>query len=212
MKPFYRLTRAVLYGYFTLLYHHKTYGEERLPKGAAILAANHASFLDPPLMAMSTSEEAHFLARGSLFNNRFLKLLIANLNAYPVTGTSQNLKSFKMVTSLLKENKKVVIFPEGYRTEDNTFSELKTGVAMLAIRCSCPIVPVYIHGTFPIWPRQKKFPKLHGQTACVFGEPIYADSSLTDKKKQQDELTQRLEKSLVDLREWYDSQASVSPE
>jgi len=206
MKPFYRLTRAVFYTFFKLFYRHKVYGESLLPEGAAILAANHASFLDPPLMAASMSEEAHYLARGSLFNNRFLKFLIGNLNAYPVTGTSQDLKSFKIVANLLKEQKKVVIFPEGFRSRDNSLGALKTGVAMLAVRCHCPIVPVYIHGTFPIWPRQKKFPKLRGQTACVFGRPLYPDFSLSGKKEQQEELTERLEQSLVNLKLWYDAQ------
>ncbi|KAF3361469.1 hypothetical protein PHSC3_001843 [Chlamydiales bacterium STE3] len=138
--------------------------------------------------------------------------MITNLNAYPVAGSPQDLNSFKVIYKLLKEEKKVVIFPEGYRTFDGSFGEIKTGVAMLAIKANCPVIPVYIHGAYEAWPRQKKFFNLFGHTACVFGHPLYPSNTTSNSKKQDQEiLTRRLKESLDKLKTWYLSGAPGFP-
>src|SRR5262245_53836190 len=117
MKPFYWITITTLNFLIRLFYRHKVYGVMHIPKGAAILSANHTSFLDPPVIAISCPEEVSYLAKEGLFTNPFLKKLIINLNAYPVTDKgARNLNSFKTVITLLNEGKKVVIFPEGIRS------------------------------------------------------------------------------------------------
>jgi 1-acyl-sn-glycerol-3-phosphate acyltransferase len=212
MKLFYRLTCFFLKGYFYIFHQHKVYGVDHLPPGPCILAPNHASFLDPPLMAISCPEEAYFLARASLFKSFILRTLIHNLNAYPVTGTAQNLASFKMICQLLQEGKKVVIFPEGIRSSDGNLTLIKSGIGMLAMRCKCPIVPVYLHGTFAIWPRQRKFPRFSGKTACVFGSPIsWEKFHALDKKQANEEIAQHLQQSIESLRHWYETGVRESP-
>lgn len=212
MKPFYWIIKTFFKFFFKLFYHHKVYGTSLIPPGAAIIAPNHCSFFDPPIISGSLTEEGYFLARSSLFNNTFLKLIIENLNAYPVAGSAQDLNSFKIVSKLLKEKKKVVVFPEGIRSYDGTLGEIKTGVAMLALRADCPIIPVYIHGAFDVWPRQQRYFNFRGKTACVFGHPLYPtfDSSLT-KKQQQEFLTQQLKESLIALKNWYIEGAKGDP-
>lgn len=204
MKFFYWITKNFFYLFFKVFYHLKIYGLERIPKGAAVLAANHASFFDPPVISASMDDEVYFLARSSLFEkNFFFKLLIENLNAYPVAGTASDLKSFKTLFKLLKEGKKIVIFPEGFRSFDDSLSEIKSGVGMLAVRANCPIVPVYLHGTYEAWPRQSRFPKFFGTTIyCVFGKPLYPEKTLDNKKIMQELLAQNLEESFKHLKNW----------
>lgn len=187
MTFFFWLSTLCFRVYFRLFYSLRIYGIDNIYKGGAIIAPNHTSFYDPPIICGSWPEETHYLARSTLFNKAFLRWLITRLNAHPVTGTAQDLQSFKVICELLNGNKKVVIFPEGERSDDGKLGEIKTGVAMLALRCHCPIIPAYIKGAYDVWPKQQKWPKLFGKITCVFGKPIFPDefASLPKKEAQQ---------------------------
>lgn len=212
MKLFYALIYTTAKLLAKVIYRHHVYGLEHVPNGPAILAGNHVSFLDPPLIGISCSEEVNFLARSSLFDHRLFGLAIRNLNAYPVSGDLQNLNTFKTIARLLHEQKKVVIFPEGNRTPDGKLGKIKPGVAMVALRSNAPVVPVYVHGTYEAWPSQKRFPSLSGKTTCVFGTPLYPDTyRAMEKKAAYLQLSLDLEKSLHALEEWYRKGAVGSP-
>lgn len=212
MKPLFWTVRNFTKLYIQLFYRHEVYGQEHVMPGRAIIAPNHASFIDPPLVAASWPEEVSFLARKSLFDSFLVGWAIKRLNAYPVTGTAQDLGSIKVICHLLNENKKVVIFPEGNRTPDGSLGPIKSGIGMLALRCHAPIMPVYIHGSFDVWDRTRKFPKLRGKTACVIGSPIdWQQFSHLDKKAAQEAIAIKVRESLEVLRSWYESGAKGSP-
>jgi 1-acyl-sn-glycerol-3-phosphate acyltransferase len=174
MSFFYKASCWSLKSLFTLLYSHKTYLPEELLLGqGAIIAANHASFLDPPLIAVSWPEPIHFLARKELFTNPILRTIITNLNAYPVGTTGDTTSSIKLACKLLQEGKKVLIFPEGSRSYNGTIDTFKNGITLLAKRSGCPVIPAYIHGSYELWPRTRARPRFFGErTACFFGPPI----------------------------------------
>lgn len=200
MKTFYTVTHKVLRMMFKKLYKHHVFGEENLPQGGCILAPNHASFFDPPLIGVSCPEEIHYMARSTLFRHRALRWIIQHLNAVPVSGGGQDLATMKTVLKLLKSDKKVTIFPEGLRTKDGKMGPMKTGVALLSIKSGKPIVPIYIFGTFDIWQRSRRIPKLSGKTACYFGKSINPTSvSHLEKREALTELTHQLEGALKAL-------------
>ncbi len=212
MKFFYWTIYHLTKGFFFLFYRHRIFGKQHIPPGPCILAPNHASFFDPPLVGISCDEEVNFLARGTLFKNRFFRRLISHLNSYPVTGTVQDLASIKLIILLLQADKKVVIFPEGKRTRDGNMLPIKPGIGMLVSRSQCPIVPIYIHGTYNIWPNHQIFPKLWGKTVCVFGTPILWETYKDLPKKQaQLEINQAIQNSLNQLKNWYLSGAQGEP-
>lgn len=212
MKPFYWLVRNFTKCFLMVFYRHRVYGIEHIIKGRAILAPNHASFLDPPLVAASWPQEASFLARKSLFSIPIIGSAIRRLNSYPVAGTAQDLGSIKLICHLLEENSQVIIFPEGNRTFDGQFGPIKSGIGMLALRCHSPIVPIYIHGSFDAWNRTRKFPKLLGKTACVIGSPIdWQPFSHLDKKAAQEAIAIKVKESLESLKKWYENGAEGSP-
>jgi 1-acyl-sn-glycerol-3-phosphate acyltransferase len=195
---------------FRCFYHHKIYGLEHFPNGPAVIASNHNSYLDPLLLGTSCPEEVYYFAKATLFDNPFLKYFITRLNAYPVKGSSNDLASFKLISSFLKSQNKVIIFPEGLRSVDGQLSEFKHGIAMLAFRANCPIMPVYIHGTYEAWNRSNRFPKLKGNTACVFGEPIDIEAyKHLSKKEAQERMTQDVKDSVENLRQWYETHHQV---
>lgn len=208
MNVFFKLTVFFLQTFFLILYRYRVYGIEQIQPGGAIIAPNHTSYLDPPLISASWPEETHYLARSTLFDSSILNFLLTRLHTHPVHGSAQDIASFKILCQLLNEGKKVVIFPEGKRSEDGQLLPVKTGVAMLALRTQCPIIPTYIHGTYDAWPRHQRWPKPWGKVACVFGKPITMEAyEHLDKKRAQEAVTQDLAKSIHQLKDWYESGA-----
>ncbi len=208
----YKIILFIVFFFFKLVYRNKIYGAENFYPGAAILAANHASFYDPPLLAISTPYEVHFLARKTLFDPFLFGSLIKRLNAHPVSGKAQDVAVFKTIVRLIKQGKKVIIFPEGTRSQDGNLQSIKPGIAMLISRTGAAIIPVYLAGTFNIWSWHRKFPKLWGATACVFGKPMHFlwDSS-KDSKEQQEEISKQIEVAILNLKQWYEKGAIGSP-
>jgi 1-acyl-sn-glycerol-3-phosphate acyltransferase len=209
------LYRAVLFFawcFFKIFYRHRVYGLEHFYDKAAIIASNHSSNLDPPLLSTSWPEEVHFLAREGLFKNTLFGGLIRKLNAHPVSGDAGDVVVFKLICSLLAEGKKIILFPEGTREWKNELGTLKPGIAMLVSRSKTAVVPAYVHGSFKIWNRKRKFPKLWGKTACVFGSPIlWEQFAHLEKREAQTALTTQLAESINALRSWYEKGAQGIP-
>jgi 1-acyl-sn-glycerol-3-phosphate acyltransferase len=209
------LYRAVLlfaWCIFKIFYRHKVYGLEHYYTKAAIIASNHCSNYDPPILAISWPDEVHFLAREGLFRNRFFGGFIRKLNAHPVSGNAGDVVVFKLICSLLAEGKKIILFPEGTREAKDELGTFKAGIAMLVSRSETAVVPAYVHGTFSIWNRERKFPKLWGKTACVFGTPIlWEQFAHLEKRKAQIALTEKLAESIKALRAWYEQGAQGTP-
>ena len=203
---FYKTILFITYWFFKLVYRHKIYGVENIPDGASILAANHVSFYDPPILSISTPYEVQFLARKTLFNSILLGPLIRRLNAHPVSGKAQDIAVFKTIVRLMKAGKKIIIFPEGKRSITGDLQPIKPGISLLISRTDAAVVPVYIHGTFLAWPSNKKFPKLFGRTACVFGKPLYFAPKTT-----QEEISFQIEKEILALKKWFEMGAKESP-
>ncbi len=202
---FYSSVIVFIRTFFKLFYRHKVYGVEHYPTGSALIAPNHVSYLDPPIVAISCPGEVHFLARQSLFKSYFGKLITA-LNSHPVEKNATNLRVMKDIYTLLKEGHKVLMFPEGTRSSDNKLLEIKPGIGLLLSKSESAIVPTYIHGTFNAWGRGQKFPRLWGKTAVVFGSPIrWEDYADMDRKEAQALVGQHLTNSLNALRKWYDN-------
>jgi len=140
----------------------------RIPKrGPVLIASNHLSFLDPPLIGYTTFREVYFLAKPGLFVlSKFFTWLITTYNAISLGGTEGMKKAIK----LLKMGKAVVIFPEGTRSKKGILLPFNTGVGYLSITYNVPVVPVRIINS------NKKFISLMlriNNLRINFGKPIY---------------------------------------
>ncbi len=211
MSIFYKASFFLLRGFFKIAYAHEIIIPEGVvyPAGA-IVAANHASFLDPPLVAISWPEPIHFLARKTLFDNKLLCPLITSLNAHPLTGNNDS-SSLKLACKLLSEGKKILLFPEGTRSPDGELAPFKQGVGMLSRKSGAAIIPTYIHGSYNAWPKNKKYPNLFTtKTACVFGKPILlSEFDEQDPKALQLKIAARLQDEILELKRFYCSRSSV---
>jgi len=212
MSLLYPIVLNITRFFFKCFYRHRVYGKEHFAPGGALLAGNHTSFLDPPIVAISSLEEVHFLARESLFKNSLFGAFIRKLNSHPVSGDATDIAVFRTITQLLKEGKKVVLFPEGTRSLDNRLGDIKPGIGLLVARANAFIIPLYIHGAYEVWSRKQTFPKPWGKTACVFGSPIYyKDFSHLEKKEANAAIAQKLFDSISALRKWYEEGAKGVP-
>lgn len=198
----YRILHKLLRLYFRLAYNHQVRGIEHVLdcKKGCIIAANHTSFLDPPLVGISIPYPIHFLAKDALFHSRFFNWLITSLNAIPLTKRVDH-QAFKRLCSQNQGGLTVVIFPEGTRTLDGNIEPFSPGVALLAKSLDLPVVPAYIHGTFAIWPPNRWLPRFFGKTAISFGAPIDLHDFKAEKKHEQYRLfTDSIEKEVRTLK------------
>jgi cytidylate kinase len=200
IKFFYRSVCSFVRLLMRLFYRHRVIGIEHLPSGKAVIAPNHVSFLDPPIIGISSPFPVHFFARSTLFDGKILGPIITRLNSHPIEYGDQELKAIKIACRLLKDEKKVVLFPEGERSVDGELGEFKGGAVRIAAREHAPIIPTYIGGAYDVWPRIRSKPKLKGQTLCVFGKPIYPkDYSHLPKKEGLEKLNADLKSAIAKL-------------
>lgn len=196
MRLIYRTVIFSVWCFFKLFYRIKVKGRENFPAGAAIIVANHTSFFDPPIIASSCPEEIEFLARSSLFKGLFGKF-IKVLNSHPI-DPKHNLDVMRKISALVKEGKKVLIFPEGERSADGKLQPMQTGASFLMLRTKAPIIPIKIEGAHTVWPRNKKRPRFRGRLRVYIGKPIYFEEFADlDKKVAQSAIGQRVYEGIL---------------
>jgi 1-acyl-sn-glycerol-3-phosphate acyltransferase len=181
MRLYYRFCRFLCQCATMLVLKARVFGLHNVPgEGGVLLVCNHQSFMDPVLATMALPREGNYMARDSLFANRWFGRLIESLNAFPVRRNTADLAAIKEALRRLKQGRVVVVFPEGTRTEDGTIGPMLPGLAAIARKAEVPVVPTLIDGVFQAWPRDRKLPSA-GDVIVEYGRPIlpaeYADLS-----------------------------------
>ena len=180
---FYEFVRAFTALLFVLVYRVRVFGARNVPQsGAVLIAANHQSFLDPPLIgSFARPRHMSFVARMGLFTFKPFAWFIGALNATPIKEDGGDTAAIKEVIRRLAAGHAVVIFPEGSRTPDGRQHEFKRGVAVLMKRAKCPVVPAAVVGCFEAWPIHRKLPSLLGHRLLVaYGQPISHEDLMRD--------------------------------
>ncbi len=138
------ITRVV----FTLFFRLKVSGQENIPKeGGFILAGNHKSYFDPPILGTWATRQVYFMAKQELFKNRLLGWLIRRTNALPLRRGTIDRNALENCVRVLNEGYGLTVFPEGTRARDTDFLKPKPGIGMVAVRAGCPIVPAYLENS-----------------------------------------------------------------
>ncbi len=151
----YRVVWTLCWFIYRLLMRARIEGTEYVPKrGAYILAGNHISNLDPPLVAISLWRPHAFMAKEELFRKRWFAWLITRLHAYPVRRGAPDRNALKRSYEYLERGFPVVIFPEGTRSETGELQPAEMGVGMIAYRSGVPVIPFYLWGTREVTPRE----------------------------------------------------------
>jgi 1-acyl-sn-glycerol-3-phosphate acyltransferase len=156
---------------FRGLFALRVIGRENLvTEGPVLVASNHQSFLDPPLIGNLYQDEMVFLARKTLFRG-FFKWLYAQWNAIPVDQDRPDMASLKTIIRKLREGWRVLVFPEGARTLDGSLGEAAPGIGLIAAKSGAVIQPVRISGARDALPRGSARLRLARITVSI-GPPI----------------------------------------
>jgi 1-acyl-sn-glycerol-3-phosphate acyltransferase len=138
---------------------------ERVPRaGPAILAANHASYLDPLFIGGSLPRELHYLARESLFRNPVLRVVLRHWNSVPVDRDGGGAAGLKGILERLQAGGAIILFPEGTRTRDGRLQPARAGIGLAVIKSDCPVVPVRLLGTWEAFGPHLLVPRPHPVT------------------------------------------------
>lgn len=175
---FYRFVRDALFIIYRILFRFEYYGSERVPsesdKRGVILAANHVSFLDPPILGISLRRPVTFLAKDYLFKAFLVGWVLRGIGAFPIKTKADDFRTVRDLIRILKEGRCLAVFPEGTRSMDGQFQEPESGVAFLAVKSKAWIVPAYIEGTFEAFPKGERFFKCR-KVRVTYGQPFLAD-------------------------------------
>ena len=174
----------------------RVFGRENVPaSGPVILAANHQSFVDPPLVGAGLNRQVHYMARNTLFERFFLfAWLIRSLNAYPVDRGRGDIGAVRETLKRLKRGAAIVVFPEATRTRTGHIGSFKSGIFLIAAKAGVPVVPTVIEGAFESWPRTRKLPSPY-RVFVAFGEALNAG----DYGANAQEMAAACRKRLIEL-------------
>lgn len=155
-------------------------------KGACILAPNHISHFDPPLIGISASRQVDWMAMQELFNNPILGAALRWIGTFPVGRGRMDRAALRTATERLRKGRLVGIFPEGgLRTGPQSVLEgapIKPGVALLSQLTRAPVIPCVVIGTDALYTGRNWIPLRRGAVWIVFGPPLDPPEEQGDKE------------------------------
>lgn len=173
MQPVYGICHYAIRVLYDMFFRGEVVGVDHLPpRGGFVLAANHASFLDPPLIGCQISRQIAYFARKTLWKRGFASWWLDTVGTIPVDRDGgQDVSAIKRVLRALKEERGLILFPEGTRTLDGELQSAKPGVGFIACRTQVPVVPVRIFGSYEACGKGRPL-RLGTPITIVFGKPI----------------------------------------
>ncbi len=171
----YRTVQLLLGWTLRLAFLTRCQGIEKIPgKGPVILASNHPSYLDAPLVVASIPRPVFYLGKHTIVNHPFASLFLKRLGGQiPVdTETGGNEDALQAGLRVLARGFALGICPEGTRSPDGRLMRARTGVARFAFLTGTPVYPVAVGGTYRAWPVKRKLPRLFAGTEIIVGDPV----------------------------------------
>ncbi len=182
MNLSYRIGWSCFRVMYATYFRWRIFGAENVPKnGGVILASNHASFLDPPLVGSALSRDINYLARESLFRFPGIGALLHSWNAVPVDRDGGGAKGLKIILARLLAGNGIILCPEGTRTQDGKLQPARSGIGLTVIKSTAPVVPVRVFGTFEAYGRNHRFPRPH-RVMVKYGLPMNFEGLRTEAK------------------------------
>jgi 1-acyl-sn-glycerol-3-phosphate acyltransferase len=209
----YAILKPFAFAVMRLLFGLRSRGAEHVPaEGPVLLVANHASFLDPPLVGGVAPRPLSFMAKAELFRVPLFGGFIRRLNAHPLRREGGDAGALRAALRVLKNGGALLVFPEGTRGADGILGPAKPGAGMLAVLGGARVVPVYISGSDRAWPRGRRFPR-PAKVTVTFGPPLPVTvGGHASRKDDYEAVSRRMMAAIAGLRDSAssgDSRASV---
>jgi 1-acyl-sn-glycerol-3-phosphate acyltransferase len=192
----YRLGWLFFRAFFALYSRARFFHPEYVPaEGPVILASNHASFLDPPLVGSGLKRMVNYLARDTLFETPIVGALLRSWKVVPVDREGGGGAGLKAILDRLRNGGVILLFPEGTRSSDGALRPAKSGIGLAVIKSTAPVVPVRVLGTFEAYGRHLKWPRPR-RLSVKYGPPLdfkaLREEAKTCPKPRLKEIYQRI--------------------
>ena len=188
MEPVYGLSHYLAATVYRMFFRGDVVGLNHLPaSGGFLLAANHASHLDPFIIGSQLPRQVTFFARKTLWTPGLPSWWLNTVGVIPVDRDGgSDVTAIKRVLNALKEQKTIIMFPEGTRSRDGLMHAPKPGVGLFACRAHVPVVPARIFGSFEALGKGGTIPRFGTRVSVVFGAPMApSDYDSPDAGKQR---------------------------
>ncbi|SRR5579884_1424242 len=162
----YEVLRLVAIVVFGIMGRIRLRGRHNVPKkGPYILASNHLSWIDVPLIPTYVPGKVVYMAKEEAFLSK-IGWLVRFMGAFPVKRGEADRQALRAAGEQLKKGRILVIFPEGHRSETHTLGKIHSGLGMIALRAEVPVVPVAVTGS------ENLLKKFGAHVTVSYGEPV----------------------------------------
>lgn len=179
----YTIGHILFWVVFKVFFGLRSIGLDNVPKrGSCLLASNHVSFLDPPVIGTTIiHRKIYFIGRATLFRFPIFGLLLRLVHVIPIELKSRDRSKayigngkigLKKALELLEKKEALLVFPEGTRSPDGNIKEGKKGIGFLAYNSKVPVIPVFIKGSYEVLPKGAKMIKSFRKIRVIFGGEI----------------------------------------
>jgi 1-acyl-sn-glycerol-3-phosphate acyltransferase len=201
MDPLYGICHYIIRCAHEAVFRGEIGGLAHLPgDGAFLVAANHASHLDPPFIGAVMPHQLAFFARKSLWKPGLGSWWMDGVGAIPVDRDGSDLAAIKRVLSTISAGRPIALFPEGTRSPDGTLQPAKAGVGLIACKTGVPVVPCRIFNSHLALDRAGGF-RPGTAVDIVFGAPLASADydHKSDGKERYQRASERIMAAIAQL-------------
>jgi 1-acyl-sn-glycerol-3-phosphate acyltransferase len=163
-----RFFRAV----FALYFRWRVFNPERVPiTGPVILASNHASYIDPPLVGAGVRRQINYLARDSIFRIPILAAILRSWDVVPVDRDGGTGRGLKEILTRLEQGGAIILCPEGTRSRHGELNPARSGIGLTVIKSNAPVVPARVFGTHDAYGPHRRLPRPR-RVMVKYGQPL----------------------------------------
>lgn len=182
MNPSYFIGWSLFRFLFATYFRCRFYNPERVPlQGPVILAANHASYIDPPLVGSGLKRSINYLARDNIFRFPVVGAILRSWQVVPVDRDGGGARGLKAILDRLLAGGAIIVFPEGTRSRDGQLQPARSGIGLTVIKSTAPVVPVRVFGTYKAFGRYLRVPRPYCVTV-KYGEPMRFETLRAEAK------------------------------
>jgi 1-acyl-sn-glycerol-3-phosphate acyltransferase len=157
---------------FTVYFRWRLFNPERVPlTGPVILAPNHASYMDPPLVGSGVRRQISFLARDNIFKVPVLAAVLRSWEVVPVDRDGGTGRGLKQILQRLEQGGVIILFPEGTRSRHGDLNPARSGIGLTVIKSGAPVVPARVFGTYDAFGPHRLLPRPR-RVAVKYGKPL----------------------------------------
>lgn len=184
--------------FFKIIFRCKIIGLENVPgSGRAIIASNHVSLFDPPVVGTAFVRPIHFMAKEELFTIPIVGWIFKKLKAFPVRRATADRTAIRQAISILENEELLGLFPEGTRSVTGQLGKPETGLAMIALKTGASIIPTAVIGTNKVCKNSQLLPRF----TVKFGKPIAVTQGKADREAMEKLSTQIMQEIALLLQE-----------